>query len=88
MAQGEVLLAAARGKRLPDGVALDAEGNPTTDPRAMLDGGSALPFAGYKGSSIAFMIEVLAGALTGGCFGFEDREQVALLREFQTGVGE
>jgi delta1-piperideine-2-carboxylate reductase len=49
MAQGEILLAAERGKRLPAGVALDAESNPTTDPRAMLDGGSALPFAGYKG---------------------------------------
>ena len=32
-----------------------------------------MPFAGYKGSSIAFMIEIIAGALTGGCFGFEDR---------------
>ena len=73
IAQGEVLLTAQRGERLPEGVALDADGRPTTDPRAMLDGGSLLPFAGHKGSSIAFMIEILAGALTGGCFGFEDR---------------
>src|ERR1700730_9372235 len=43
MAQGEVLLAAQRGKRLPAGVALDAEGNPTTDPRAMLDGAHDIP---------------------------------------------
>jgi delta1-piperideine-2-carboxylate reductase len=73
MAQGEILLAVQRGERLPAGVALDADGNPTTDPRAMLDGGSVLPFGGHKGSSIAFMIEVLAAALTGGNFGFEDR---------------
>jgi delta1-piperideine-2-carboxylate reductase len=73
MAQGEILLAAQRGETLPAGVALDAAGNPTTDPQAMLDGGSALPFAGHKGASIALMIEVLAGALTGGNFGFEDR---------------
>jgi delta1-piperideine-2-carboxylate reductase len=73
MAQGEILLAAQRGEQLPAGAALDAEGNPTIDPRATLDGGSALPFAGHKGSSIALMIEVLAGALTGGNFGFEDR---------------
>jgi delta1-piperideine-2-carboxylate reductase len=73
MAQGEILLAAQRGEELPAGVALDADGNPTTDPRAMLDGGSVLPFGGHKGSSIALMIEVLAGALTGGNFGFEDR---------------
>jgi delta1-piperideine-2-carboxylate reductase len=73
MAQGDVLLAAQRGEMLPEGVGLDSAGRPTTDPHAVLDGGSALPFAGYKGSSIAFMIEIIAGALTGGCFGFEDR---------------
>jgi len=73
MAQGEILLAAQHGEDLPAGVALDAKGNPTTDPRAMLDGGSILPFGGHKGSSIAFMVEVLAAALSGGNFGFEDR---------------
>lgn len=73
IAQGEVLLAAERGVPLPAGIGLDAEGRATRDPRAMLDGGSLLPFGGHKGSSIAFMIEILAGALTGGCFGFEDR---------------
>jgi delta1-piperideine-2-carboxylate reductase len=73
MAQGEILLAAQRGERLPDGVGLDAEARATTDPRAVLDGGSILPFGGHKGSSIAFMIEILAAALTGGPFGFEDR---------------
>ncbi len=73
MAQGEILLVAQRGDLLPEGVGLDAAGRPTTDPRAVLDGGSILPFGGHKGSSIAFMIEILAGALTGGCFGFEDR---------------
>jgi delta1-piperideine-2-carboxylate reductase len=73
MAQGEVLLAAERGLPLPEGVGLDGDGRPTTDPRAVLDGGTLLPFGGHKGSSIAFMIEILAGALTGGCFGFEDR---------------
>jgi delta1-piperideine-2-carboxylate reductase len=73
LAQGEVLLAAQRGKMLPEGVGLDADGRPTTDPRAVLDGGSILPFGGHKGSSIALMIEILAGALTSGPFGFEDR---------------
>src|SRR5688572_12321203 len=73
IAQGEVLLAAERGLPLPEGVGLDADGRAATDPRAVLDGGTLLPFAGHKGSSIAFMIEILAGALTGGCFGFEDR---------------
>ena len=73
MAQGDVLLAARRGERLPKGVGLDAEGRPTTDPQALLEGGAALPFGDYKGASVAFMIEIVAGALTGACFGYEDR---------------
>lgn len=75
MAQGEILLAAHRGEILPEGVGLDADGRPTADPHAVLDGGSILPFAGHKGSSIAFMIEIFAGALAGGPFGFEDRSR-------------
>jgi delta1-piperideine-2-carboxylate reductase len=73
MAQGDVLLAAQRGEQLPPGVGFDADGRPTTDPRALLDGGAALPFGSYKGASIACMIEIIAGALTGACFGYEDR---------------
>jgi delta1-piperideine-2-carboxylate reductase len=71
---GEVLLAAERGLPLPEGVGLDADGQATAA-RAVLDGGTLLPFGGHKGSSIAFMIEIVAGALTltGGCFGFEGR---------------
>jgi delta1-piperideine-2-carboxylate reductase len=71
-AHGEVLLAAAHGDALPAGAGLDAEGMPTTDPSAVRDGGSLLPFARHKGSSIALMIEILAAALTSGSFGFED----------------
>jgi delta1-piperideine-2-carboxylate reductase len=74
MAQGDVLLAAQRGERLPEGVGVDADGDPTTDPHVLLEGGgAALPFGDHKGSSIALMIEVMAGALTGACFGYEDR---------------
>jgi len=64
MVQGDVPLTAQRGEALPEGVGLDATG--PTDPRALLDGGGALPFGGYKGGSIAF------GALTDACFGYED----------------
>jgi delta1-piperideine-2-carboxylate reductase len=73
VAQGEILLAAQRGDILPEGVGLDADSRPTTDPHAVLGGGSILPFGRHKGASIAFMIEIIAGALTGGPFGFEDR---------------
>src|SRR5262249_8036867 len=46
MAQGEILLAAQRGDMLPEGVGVDADGRPPTDPQAVLDGGSILPFGG------------------------------------------
>jgi hypothetical protein len=38
----------------------------------MQDGGALLPFGGHKGATIAVMVELLAAALTGGRFGFED----------------
>ncbi len=70
--QGEVLLARREGRQLDAGVGLDAEGQPTTDPGAILDGGALLPFGEHKGAGIALMVEVLAAAFTGGRFGFED----------------
>lgn len=72
MAQGEVLLAAQHGEALPPGVGLDPAGEPTLDPSAVLAGGALLPFAGYKGASVAFMVEILGSALTGAPFGYED----------------
>jgi delta1-piperideine-2-carboxylate reductase len=71
MANGDVQIAAKEGRQLPAGMGVDRAGNPTTDPREVLDGGALLTFGGYKGSSIAFMIEVLGAALTGGQFSFE-----------------
>ena len=71
--QGEVLRARRAGRAVPPGVGVDAAGQPTVDPAAILDGGALLPFGGHKGAGIALMIEVLAAALTGGRFGFEDR---------------
>jgi delta1-piperideine-2-carboxylate reductase len=75
MAHGEVLLARRDGHSLPAGVGVDRDGRPTRDPAAVLDGGALLPFGGYKGSSIALMVEVMGAALTGGRFGFEDDGQ-------------
>jgi delta1-piperideine-2-carboxylate reductase len=71
MSQGEILRAAREGRVLPEGVGVDARGQPTTDPKAVLEGGALAPFGGVKGASIAFMVEILAGALTGSPFGFE-----------------
>lgn len=56
--------AAANGRPIPEGWAIDAAGKPTTDPDAALDG-AMLPFGGYKGANIAWMVELLAG-MSGG----------------------
>ncbi len=71
VAQGEILRAAREGLALPEGAGVDAQGRPTTDPKAVLDGGAYVPFGGPKGASIAFMVEILAAALSGSPFGFE-----------------
>ena len=63
-ARGEIELHRRAGKQLPEGWAIDAEGNPTTDPEAAL-AGAMLPFGGHKGSAIGTMIELLAGIMIG-----------------------
>ena len=63
-ARGEIELYRRAGKALPEGWALDADGNPTTDPEAAL-AGAMLPFGGHKGSAISTMIELLAAAMIG-----------------------
>lgn len=70
MARGEVMLAAREGHSLPDGVGVDSDGNPSNDPDAVLKG-ALRAFGGYKGSSIAMMVELLAGGLIGESFSFE-----------------
>ena len=59
---------AREGKPIPVGWALDADGNPTTDPNVGLKGSMA-PSGGYKGVGVALMTEVLAAALTGATLG-------------------
>lgn len=72
MSQGDVLLASAAKRPLPEGVGVDGDGKTTTDPDAVLRDGALMPFGGVKGGSLAFMIEVLA-TLGGARFGFDDR---------------
>ena len=71
MAHGDVQIAARAGERLPPGMGVDAEGQPSTDPKAILEGGALLPFGGHKGSALSMMVELLAAALTGGNFSWE-----------------
>jgi len=69
-ARGEIMIHERDGKPIPEGWAIDPDGNPTTDPTAGL-AGAQLPFGGYKGAAIGLMIELLAGALIGDVFSYE-----------------
>ena len=71
MAMGEVQVAKREGHKVPLGTGLNKEGKETTDPAEIADGGVLLPFGGYKGSGIAMMVELLAGALVGDNFSYE-----------------
>ncbi len=85
VAEGKVMVASKGGKPLPAGSLIDGEGNLTADPTALYgshdgategdirDGEGAIRAMGeHKGSGLAFMCEMLAGALTGGmCAGTE-----------------
>ena len=64
MARGEIQIARRDGHALPPGAGLDRDGNPSTDPAAVLEG-AQLPFGGYKGAAIALMVDLLAGPLIG-----------------------
>ena len=74
IARGDVMIHARDGHPVPEGTGLDKEGKPTTDGAAILDGGVQLAFGGYKGSAIALMIELMAGAMIGEVFSFEAKE--------------
>jgi (2R)-3-sulfolactate dehydrogenase (NADP+) len=70
VARGKILFAAKEGRPIPEGWALDAQGNPTTDAKAAM-GGIMLAMGGTKGALLALVVELLCCALTGSAFGFE-----------------
>ncbi|CCY49842.1 MULTISPECIES: Ldh family oxidoreductase [Bacteroides] len=55
------------GKRLPDGWALDEDGKPTNDPDEGMKG-LVLPMAGFKGYSIAMLIDLISGLVSGAAY--------------------
>ena len=65
VALGKITMAKAAGETIPEGWAVDADGQPTTDPEAAL-GGSLLSMGGYKGWGFGLMAELLAAGMTGG----------------------
>ncbi|KAE8766106.1 Ldh family oxidoreductase [Georgenia thermotolerans] len=67
-ALGKIRIAAAEGRPIPETWATDADGVPTADPAAALEG-MLLPAGGAKGFGLALVVDVLAGVLSGGAFG-------------------
>lgn len=68
IARGKIRLAAMRGEPIAEGLALDAEGNPTTDAAKAFEG-VCLPFGGVKGSVLGTMMDLMSGVLTGANYG-------------------
>ena len=64
VALGKITMAKAAGEPIPEGWAVDADGRPTTDPTAALQG-ALVSAAGYKGWGLGLLVEVMAAALTG-----------------------
>jgi LDH2 family malate/lactate/ureidoglycolate dehydrogenase len=56
-----------QGRPLPEGVAMDKHGNPTTDPQAAWEG-LLMPIGAYKGVGLAMVFEILSSVLAGGIF--------------------
>ena len=70
-AEGKVRVKSIAGETCPDGWLLDSEGRPTTDPNDLYTDppGTILPMGGsqaYKGFGLALMVDIFAGALSGG----------------------
>ncbi len=66
--RGKIRVAARTGKKIPKGVALDKFGKATNDAKKALSG-VQLPIASFRGSGLAWMVDILSGVLTGGNHG-------------------
>ena len=66
--RGKIRVAERTGKKIPEGVALDKFGKPTTNAKKAL-AGVQLPISGFRGSGLAWMVDILSGVFTGGNHG-------------------
>jgi uncharacterized oxidoreductase len=70
MPEGKLAVARARGEKVPHGVIVDQNGEPSRDPADFYAGGALLPLGAHKGSGLSVMIQLVGGALAGtGVFG-------------------
>jgi LDH2 family malate/lactate/ureidoglycolate dehydrogenase len=74
-ARGKIRKAERRGEKIPLGYALDAQGKPTTDPKAALAGGVVLPIGEHKGSGISMFMDIFGGVISGANFGGDVADQ-------------
>ena len=72
VARGKLKFAAQRGEPIPEGLALDKHGRPTTDGKAAFEG-VMQPVGGAKGSGLSMLMDVLSGVFTGAAFGGDVR---------------
>ena len=70
VAKGKIMAAVQRGEDIPEGWALDAEGNPTTDANVAMKG-TMVPMGEAKGTALAIMVEMICAGLTGAHFAYE-----------------
>ena len=63
--RGKIRFAAKNNRKIPIGVALDKFGKPTIDAKKALKG-IQLPIATFRGSGLAWMVDILSGVITGG----------------------
>ena len=63
--RGKIRVAARQRNSIPKNVALDKFGRPTTNAKKALEG-VQLPIAGFRGSGLAWMVDILSGVFTGG----------------------
>jgi len=71
--RGKIRAASKLGKKIPYGVALNKNGKITTNPDEALEG-TQLPIAGFKGSGLAWMVDILSGVLTGSSHGGKTKD--------------
>lgn len=64
-AEGKLAVSVAQGASIPQGLVVDREGQPTTDPRDFYAGGALLPFGGHKGYGLGVIADIVAGLLSG-----------------------
>jgi (2R)-3-sulfolactate dehydrogenase (NADP+) len=69
--RGKIMMAMKRGEKIPEGWALDRDGQPTTDPKEAIEHGSLFPIGGAKGAMLALMFELICASLTGAAIGSE-----------------